>query len=111
MFEFDGQTVGTTSVARTVQVQNIGDANLTLSCTLSGPGQAAFDIEACAAGVAPSASTNVQFTCTPGATGSQNAVLTLLTNDPDEASVDYNLSCNGQAAPAVDIISQSSFET
>jgi hypothetical protein len=111
LLEFGGQTVGTTSPAQTVQVQNIGDAQLTLTCTLSGPGQAAFDIEACATGVAPSASANVQLTCTPGATGSQPAVLTLLTNDPDEASVDYNLSCNGQAAPAVDIISQSSFET
>jgi hypothetical protein len=111
LLEFGGQTVGSSSPPEAVQVQNTGDGNLTLSCTLSGSGQAAFDIETCAASVAPAGSTNVTVTCTPGATGTQQAVLTLLTNDADEAAVDFNLSCNGLAAPPVDVIFEGSFES
>ena len=110
LLDFGGQTVGASSPAQAVEVQNIGDANLTLSCTVAGPGQAAFDVEACAAGVAPAVATYVAVTCAPGAPGAQQAVLTLLTNDPDEAAVDYNLSCNGLAAPPVDVIFEGSFE-
>jgi hypothetical protein len=101
--------VGATSPAQAIEVQNIGDANLTLSCTLSGPGQAAFAIGSCASTVVPSATADVAVTCAPGAVGLQQAVLTLLTNDPDEAAIDFDLNCNGLAPPA-DVISQSSFE-
>jgi hypothetical protein len=109
LVQFGGQVVGTTSSAQAVHVQNIGDANLTLSCTVSGPGQAAFDIGSCAPTVLPSATADVSVTCAPGAAGLHQAVLTLLTNDPDEAAVDFNLSCNGLVPPE-DVISQSSFE-
>jgi hypothetical protein len=106
---FGSQVVGTTSPDQAIEVQNIGGANLTLSCTLSGPGQAAFDIGSCAPTVPPSATADVSVNCAPVAAGLQQAVLTLLTNDPDEAAVDFNLSCTGLVPPA-DVISQSSFE-
>jgi hypothetical protein len=109
LLEFGGQVVGTTSPAQAIEVQNIGTANLTLSCTLSGPGQAAFDIASCASTVVPAGTADVAVACAPGAVGLQQAVLTLLTNDPDETAVDFELNCNGLAPPA-DVISHSSFE-
>jgi hypothetical protein len=109
LVDFGSQVVGTTSPPQAIEVQNIGNANLTLSCTLSGPGQAAFDIGSCAPTVLPSATADVPVTCAPGAAGPQQAVLTLLTNDPDETAVDFNLSCTGLVPPE-DLISQSSFE-
>jgi CSLREA domain-containing protein len=42
---------------------------------------------------------DVDLTCTPAAPGIQTAILTLTTNDPDNPTVSYNLTCNGYVPP------------
>ena len=45
-------------------------------------------------------SANVAIGCTPGANGLRTATLSFTTNDPDHASVSFNLQCTGQTPVA-----------
>ncbi|MBA3470745.1 MAG: beta-propeller fold lactonase family protein [Herpetosiphonaceae bacterium] len=47
-----------------------------------------------------SAAKTLKLQCTPLAAGARSATLTLSTNDPDRATVVYNLQCNSVTAPA-----------
>ena len=61
--------VGELSDAEAIQVQNTGDAELTLSCALSGTGQGAYTIANCPAAVPASGTGQVSLTCTPPSAG------------------------------------------
>jgi hypothetical protein len=98
--DFGAVQTGAESTAQTVQVGNIGDQNLTLACALSGTNAGDFTIRACSGPVAPAGTTDVTVTCTPSVTGARTASLDLTTNDADEGSVSYTLTCTGQNEPA-----------
>ena len=95
-----GQIVnGTNSAAQNVAVSNLGDAQLDITaCAISGADAAQFNATGCAPfniGPAPSAAVNIGVTCDPTAVGVFSASLDLTTNDDDEGSVSYPLTCEG----------------
>lgn len=102
--------VGELSDAEAIQVQNTGDAELTLSCALSGAGQGAYTIANCPAAVPASGTGQVSLTCTPPSAGPQPATLTLTTNDADEGQNTYALTCSGAEPPPADVIFAGGFE-
>jgi len=97
-FDFGQVPVNSASENQTVQVQNLGDGPLTLDCSLSGDGAPSFAISACPGSVAPLATVDIYFHCAADAAGNKSASLDLITNDPDENRVNFNLACIGTAA-------------
>ncbi len=108
--DFGSHEVGNTSPTIPVQVDNIGTADLTLGCSLSGADSASFTIEACASPVTPAATTNVTVSCTPLASGALSASLDMTTNDVDESAVSFGLVCNGTDPPGNNMIFSGGFE-
>ena len=108
--QFGDVVVGQTSGPQAIQIQNTGTADLTLSCGLSGSGQAAFSAQNCPSILAPAQNGSVQLTCTPTSATSRTATLTITTSDPDEGQVQYGLSCTGIAEPVADMIFFTGFE-
>jgi len=96
-FDFGAVVVGSASDSQVLQVHNLGDAELTLSCSLGGENPAAFVVDTCPDVVASSQSVDIDFNCHPPAVGAHTALLNLDTNDPDEAQVSYELNCGGTA--------------
>jgi hypothetical protein len=103
--------LGGTSPPQLIQVQNVGDDDLTLACGLSGPDSGDFAVESCPALLIPAAGGDIEVSCSPSATGGLQATLTVTTNDADEGQVQYDLNCNGVALPVDDMIFEASFET
>lgn len=97
-FNFGDVDVGVTSTAEVLQVDNLGTADLTVGCALSGANADQFAITQCPTPVSPAGSVNVTFTCTPTSAGNKVASLDLTTNDDDETNVSYSLNCNGTMA-------------
>jgi hypothetical protein len=94
-----------------VEVGNTGNANLTLGCALSGANAGDFTITNCSGPVTPAGTADVSVTCTPSAVGARTASLNLTTNDTDEGTPSYTLSCTGeQPAPLPDEIFEDGFE-
>lgn len=85
----------TTSLAMVVQALNVGTANLTLSCAISGPDAAEFDYGACPTPVAPDDNSFITVFCEPTSAGLKNASLDVTTNDADEPLVSFPLTCTG----------------
>jgi len=110
LLDFGDQFITTSSPNATVTVQNLGSAELLLSCSLSGPGAAQFTIQACVLALDPGQAGVVQVNCMPAALGAHQAKLTLLTNDADDPSVEFNLSCNAVSAPLENVIFRGGFE-
>lgn len=104
------QEVGGTSGPQSIQIQNVGNDDLTLACGLSGPDSGDFAIQNCPALLIPAATGDIQVTCSPGTTGSLAATLTVTTNDSDEGENEYALLCTGVAAALGDAIFVDSFE-
>jgi hypothetical protein len=96
---FGDQVVGVESSAMTVNVQNTGNANLTLSCAISGTHASSFNQGACPTPISGGGSADVTVTCQPTAGGARVATLAVTTNDADEGEVTYNLSCNSLVPP------------
>ena len=101
--------VGTSesSPVKNVVISNSGNAplNLTsLQMTNDGSGQFTNN-NSCGAILNPGASCAAGVTFTPNASGAQSGVLTIASNDSDEASVAVNLSGTGVAqAPAITVL-------
>ena len=96
-FDFGDVVVGTGSAPLVLQVQNLGDAELTLACSIGGANAGSFGVGECPGSVAPTASIELSLDCQPSTPGNQVAVLELATNDSDESLVSYSLLCNGTA--------------
>lgn len=96
---FGGIVVGTGSAGQTVTISNSGDAQLDITaCTVSGANAAEFNTTGCAPfnlGPAPSGTQDITVTCDPTTVGALTASLDLTTNDADEGSVSYPLTCQG----------------
>jgi len=110
VLDFGDQLVDVLSSSTPVRVENLGDADLTISCGLSGPDSGSFELTACPSLVVPSAIADVTVGCKPLTTGNQNAVLTLTTNDADESSVNFDLLCKGIEPPDDGLIFSDDFE-
>jgi hypothetical protein len=88
------------TVVRTLTIQNLGVADLTLSGTpkvaVSGTHAADFTVTALPASpVTASGSTTFQVTFNPSATGTRTATLTIANNDSDEGTYDFAIQGTG----------------
>jgi len=93
--DFGALEVGTVSDFIAVQVDNLGEAELTVGCTVTGDGAAVFEVVQCPVSVASAASGQIDVKCQPAIVGEYTASLDLLTNDPDEGELSYGLLCHG----------------
>ncbi len=101
--------IGTTSGELFVTVDNIGTADLTLSCTITGANADQFNLVACPTPVAAEGSVQLSVTCSPDSSGEKTASLDVATNDADEPNVSYPLTCTGvESMP--DVIHNHGFE-
>jgi len=110
LITFGDTSTGTSSTPKMVVVDNLGTADLTLSCNITGTNADQFNLVACPSPVTPAGSTNISVRCEPSTLGSKQASLAVLTNDVDEGAVSYNLSCQGIVPPPDDMIFSDSFE-
>lgn len=96
-----------TSPVKQVMISNSGNAPLNLTSiqmTNSGGGQF-VNTNSCGAVLNPGASCVAGVTLTPNASGAQSGVLTITSNDSDEASVAVNLSGTGVTqAPDITVL-------
>ena len=93
-----------------VSVENLGTADLTLACSITGVNADQFSLVDCPTPVLAAGSTAVSVTCEPLSIGQKQASLNISTNDTDEAEVSYSLTCMGSEAPSGDFIFGDSFE-
>ncbi len=93
-----------------VQVSNLGDADLTLACVLSGSDAASFILKTCPTTIAGAGAGDISVSCLPGSLGAKIAILDVTTNDSDEPSPSYNLTCTGIDAPPEETIFADGFE-
>ncbi|MGA2670142.1 MAG: choice-of-anchor D domain-containing protein [Dehalococcoidia bacterium] len=92
---FGSATVGT-SKTKTLTISNVGTAALTI--TNIGVSGSQFSVGSYPGTIAAGSSANVIITFSPTSTGSKSATLTIVSNDPDEASVPVALSGTGSTA-------------
>ncbi|MCE7989582.1 MAG: DUF642 domain-containing protein [Caldilinea sp. CFX5] len=96
-----------TSPVRNVTISNVGNAPLNLTSiqmTNSGSGQF-VNTNSCGAVLNPGANCSAGVTFTPNANGAQSGVLTIASNDSDEASTVVNLSGTGVVqAPDITVL-------
>ncbi|MFC1796054.1 S8 family serine peptidase [Pseudomonadota bacterium] len=97
IFDFGEVPVETAADALELQVRNLGNAELTLACSIEGENPAAFFISECPPTLAMNQTATVSFVCQPQQPSPHTALLYLDTNDPDEARVSYQLDCQGTA--------------
>jgi hypothetical protein len=107
---FGDQLIGIESDASSIRVSNLGDLALTLSCSLSGPNAAEFNLVACPTPIVAAGSEDILISCEPVSTGVKLASLTVTTNDSDEGLVNFNLGCTGVEPPPDDVIFSNGFE-
>lgn len=94
---FGGVLFNTNSPDLSVQVNNIGNQSLSLSCGIVGTDPEQFAISACPATVTGGEQTLVSVRCEPDSQGSFSADLQISSNDPDENLLSFPLSCYGLA--------------
>ncbi len=101
---FGGVTVGA-SAALTAQVQNLGNAALNVSSISRCAGTSTEFTWSPAAplNVAAGANATLTISYAPTNTGTDSGCLVLASNDPDEASVQLNVSASGNAVPVPNI--------
>ena len=107
---FGSVVISTTSSPVLVSVDNLGTADLTLVCNITGANADQFSLVACPSPVIAAGSTNISVTCEPGSIGVKQASLDVSTNDADEAEVSYPLTCTGIEPPSGDTIFSDGFE-
>ncbi len=96
-----GSTSVGSSVSASLTLMETGDADLDVDLvSIAGAHAGDFAITAPPLPVTVAdggAAVSLDVQCTPSATGARTATLTLLTNDPTQTNVSYNLSCTGLA--------------
>jgi len=107
---FGDQPVLTESAPMLVQISNLGDADLTLGCSLSGADATSFKIKSCPTPIVGAGSGDISISCLPESLGAKSAILNVITNDSDEPSPSYNLTCAGIEAPPEETIFADGFE-
>lgn len=107
---FGDQPVQAESPPMLVQVENLGDADLTLACSLSGANPGSFLLKACPTPIAGTDLGDISISCQPSSLGAKTASLEVTTNDPDEPGPSYDLTCTGVEAPPEETIFADGFE-
>jgi Bacterial Ig-like domain (group 3)/FG-GAP-like repeat/Abnormal spindle-like microcephaly-assoc'd, ASPM-SPD-2-Hydin len=78
---FGDQTVGVASAAKTVMLQNTGNANLSItSIQITGANNVDFKSGTCASSLSPNTSCQISVIFTPAAAGTRNATLSIADN-------------------------------
>jgi hypothetical protein len=108
--DFGLQALSNQSSPIAVLIRNLGNEVLTVSCALSGPDQASFNINDCPLNLAAAGSVEISFNCTPLRSGALSASGRLTTNDSDEGLVVFDLACTGEEPPNDDTIFSQGFE-
>lgn len=96
-FNFGNVIVGESSAAITFTIQNIGNANLTVSSpTISGADAVQFTIDATSLSspVAGSGSTTFTITFSPTSVGGKTAIISIVNNDSDENPYTFRVNGN-----------------
>lgn len=107
---FGSIVINTTSNPAVVNVDNLGTADLTLACNITGPNADQFNMVACPSPVPAAGSEGISVSCEPDSMGLKQASLDVSTNDAHEAEVSYPLTCTGIEAPAGDLIFSDGYE-
>lgn len=110
--DFGSALVTGGTVVRTFTIQNLGDANLTLTNTpkvvVTGSHAGDFTVTALPASpVAALGSTTFQVTFNPSTSGLRTATLTILNDDSDEGSYDFAIHGNGLVEPEINVTGNS----
>lgn len=94
--------VGQATAPRDLAISNAGNAPLRIEAAqLGGVHGAEFSLTFATPFVLqPEQAGTIPLRCTPGAPGARSARLSLATNDPERATLQYDLTCTGTAAPA-----------
>ncbi len=94
---FDPLAVGTPSAPKSIVVNNVGNAPLTISGVTSSNAQFVVGTETCTAAPLPAltGSCTIPVTFTPAAIGAQAGMLTIVSDDPDAASLNVPLQGTG----------------
>jgi hypothetical protein len=95
IIDFGGVVTERVSEVQTVQVDNRGTADLTVSCQLDGGKAGAFRLAACPDTLPPGEDGIISLTCEPVDIGAISASLELQTNDPEQPEVSFELRCTG----------------
>jgi len=70
--------------------------SLTASCEIIGANPGSFNVDGCpVTGLAGGADKQLDVSCEPKTLGPLTATLRLTTNDADEGTVDFDLTCTG----------------
>ena len=110
--EFGDQVSGELSQSAAIEVSNAGTQTLLLmSCDLGGADASSFNVVSCPVSVPVSGSAQILVNCEPVSLGQKAAALTVQSNDGDESSVSFELSCMGVLAPEDDEIFSTGFES
>jgi subtilisin family serine protease len=93
LIDFGELEVGSSSVPRVVAVGNQGEADLTVTCSISGEAATAFEILSCPALLPAGADGLIELRCLPSRVGDKAALLGLQTSDPAEPEPAFPLFC------------------
>jgi len=107
---FGDVLVSAISSSMEISVQNTGNADLLLECSLTGNHADQFNIINCPSTLIPSGNGTINLECAPDSSGIKSAFLNLSTNDSDEANVSFALSCNGTEPSRQDSVFADGFE-
>jgi subtilisin family serine protease len=93
---FGDVDVASQSPEKSVTVRNTGTGSLTVACSLIGANPGDFNFTGCPINdLAGGGAQQISITCEPTATGNRSATLRMITNDADEGTVDFGLTCFG----------------
>jgi hypothetical protein len=105
-----GEVEQTKSADLMVEVDNKGNADLTLGCSVTGSDTGSFNLKACPTPIAEGGSGNISVSCQPDSIGAKAAKLEVTTNDAAEPKPSYNLTCTGIEPPLTDTSFSDGFE-
>ena len=89
--------------------RRIGVLSMTFSADV-GDNPGSFNLKACPTPIGGSGSGDISVTCEPESLGDKTATLEFSTNDADEPTPSYNLTCTGIVAPPSETIFEDGFE-
>ncbi|MBN2158602.1 MAG: choice-of-anchor D domain-containing protein [Spirochaetes bacterium] len=109
MYDFGSVMLGNSGLAITFTIENLGTAPLSLTLPMSLGGLNPTDfilIGPASNSVAVGASETFTLTFTPGDTGAREALLTIVSDDPDEANYEINLmgTCTPVPVPEINVV-------
>lgn len=87
--------VGSSGTVFDLAVSNLGDADLTMNCAISGAQAAHFVLTQCPGLIVAAASADISLRCDPSLMGDLSATLVVTSNDIRAPELNYSLQCVG----------------